>query len=140
VADLSEQLDDPIEVLFGTRLGGGTDINQALAYAQRLVHRPADTILLLISDLYEGGDSEALLKRAAAIVASGVRLIVLLALSDDGAPAYDHANAAALAALGCPVFACTPEQFPSLMAAAIEGRDIDSWAAAQGIAETRPVS
>jgi Mg-chelatase subunit ChlD len=140
VADLSEQLDDPIEVLFGTQLGGGTDINQALAYAQQLVHRPADTILLLISDLYEGGDSEALLKRAAAIVASGVRLIVLLALSDDGAPAYDHANAAALAALGCPVFACTPEQFPSLMAAAIEGRDIDSWAAAQGIAETRPVS
>src|SRR4051794_38756727 len=53
-----------------------------------------------------------MLKRAASIVASGVRLIVLLALSDDGAPAYDHGNAAALAALGCPVFACTPEQFP----------------------------
>jgi len=66
-----------------------------------------------------------------------VRLIVLLALSDDGAPAYDHDNAAAFAALGCPVFACTPEQFPPLMAAAIEGRDIGLWAAGQEIVGAR---
>ena len=78
-----------------------------------------------------------MLRRAASIAASGVRLIVLLALSDDGAPAYDHGNAAALARLGCPVFACTPEQFPPLMAAAIEGRDVALWAAGQGIAGTR---
>ena len=137
VVDLSEKLADPVDVLFGTQLGGGTDINQALAYSQTLVRRPSDTIMLLISDLFEGGDANELLKRAAAIVAGGVRLIVLLALSDDGAPAYDHGNAAALAALGCPVFACTPEQFPPLIAAAIEGRDIDLWAAGQGIAGAR---
>ena len=63
---------------------------------------------VLISDLYEGGDGKELLKRAGSIVASGVRMIVLLAVSDDGAPAYDHGNAAAL---GCPVYACTPRQF-----------------------------
>src|SRR5262249_51811441 len=80
-------------------------INQALGYSQSLVRRPIDTIMLLISDLYEGGDQSELIKRAAAVVASGVRLIVLLALSDDGAPAYDHDNAAAFAALGCAVFA-----------------------------------
>jgi Mg-chelatase subunit ChlD len=137
VVDLSEKLEDPVEVLFGTQLGGGTDINQALAYSHSLVRKPGDTIMLLISDLYEGGDEQEMLKRAASIVASGVRLIVLLALSDDGAPAYDHGNAAALASLGCPVFACTPEQFPPLMAAAIEGRDINLWAAGQGIAGTR---
>jgi hypothetical protein len=58
--------------------------------------------------------------------------------ASDGAPAYDHGNAAALASLGCPVFAGTPEQFPPLMAAAIEGRDINLWAAGQGIAGARP--
>lgn len=137
VVDLSDKLEDPVEVLFGTQLGGGTDINQALAYSQTLVRKPSDTIMLLISDLYEGGDEKELIKRAASIVAGGVRLIVLLALSDDGAPAYDHGNAAALAALGCPVFACSPEQFPPLMAAAIEGRDINLWAAGQGIAGAR---
>jgi Mg-chelatase subunit ChlD len=137
VVDLSEKLEDPVEVLFGTQLGGGTDINQALAYSQTLVRKPSDTIMLLISDLFEGGDEKEMLKRAASIVASGVRLIVLLALSDDGAPAYDHGNAAALAGLGCPVFACSPEQFPPLMAAAIEGRDIALWAAGQEIAGAR---
>ena len=138
VVDLSEKLEDPVEVLFGTQLGGGTDIDRALAYSQSLVRKPNDTIMLLISDLFEGGDEQSMLKRAASIVASGVRLIVLLALSDDGAPAYDHGNAAKLASLGCPVFACTREQFPPLMAAAIEGRDIDLWAAGQGIAGARP--
>jgi Mg-chelatase subunit ChlD len=137
VVDLSEKLEDPVEVLFGTQLGGGTDINQALAYAHGLVRRPTDTVMLLISDLFEGGDEQELLKRAGAIVASGVRLIVLLALSDDGAPAYDHDNAAAFAGLGCPVFACTPDHFPALMAAAIEGRDVELWAAGQGIATAR---
>jgi Mg-chelatase subunit ChlD len=138
VIDLSEKLDDPVEVLFGTQLGGGTDINRALAYSQSLVRRPADTIMLLISDLYEGGDARELIKRAAAIVATGVRLIVLLALSDGGAPSYDHDTAAAFAALGCAVFACTPEQFPPMMAAAIEGRDVQLWAAQHGIATARP--
>jgi Mg-chelatase subunit ChlD len=138
VVDLSAKLEDPVEVLFGTQLGGGTDINQALGYSQSLVRGPSDTIMLLISDLYEGGDQRELIKRAAAIVASGVRLIVLLALSDDGAPGYDHDNAAAFAALGCAVFACTPEQFPSMMAAAIEGRDVQQWAAEHGITTARP--
>jgi Mg-chelatase subunit ChlD len=138
VVDLTERLADPVDVLFGTQLGGGTDINRALTYSQSLVRTPGDTIMLLISDLIEGGDKRELIARAASIVASGVRLIVLLALSDDGAPAFDHGHAATLAGLGCPVFACTPEQFPSLMAAAIEGRDIDLWAAGQGIAGARP--
>jgi hypothetical protein len=137
VADLSELLADPVEVLFGTQLGGGTDINQALAYAQGLVRKPAKTIMLLISDLYEGGDANALLKRAAAIAASGVKLIVLLALTDTGAAAFDHVHAGAFAALGCPVFACTPDQLPPLLAAAIEGRDIGLWAAGAGVVMER---
>jgi Mg-chelatase subunit ChlD len=129
VVDLSEKLADPIEVLFSTQLGGGTDINQAVAYGQSLVTRPADTIMVLVSDLFEGGDQTALLRRLAALVDSGVRLIVLLALSDDGSPAYSHELAAACAALGAPAFACTPDQFPDLLASAIRRDDLASWIA-----------
>jgi hypothetical protein len=111
-------------VLFGVQLGGGTDINQALAYCQGLVRRPSDTILVLISDLLEGGVRAEMLRRAATLGASGVTMIALLALSDSGAPAYDDDNAAAMAELGIPAFACTPDLFPELMAAAIERRDL----------------
>ncbi|TDB99167.1 VWA domain-containing protein [Actinomadura sp. 7K534] len=127
VVDLTAQLHDPVEVLFGTQLGGGTDINRAVAYCQGLVARPDDTILVLISDLYEGGIRDELLRRVAALTSAGVQVVVLLALSDEGAPAYDHENAAALAAMGVPAFACTPDAFPDLMAAAIERRDLREW-------------
>jgi Mg-chelatase subunit ChlD len=137
VVDLSEKLDDPVEVLFGTQLGGGTDINRAITYCQSLVRQPDQTIMVLISDLIEGGVRENLLKRAASIISSGVSLIILLALSDDGAPVYDHQNAAALAELGSPAFACTPDKFASLMAAAIQRWDIGAWAAANDISALR---
>ncbi|GAB3901066.1 VWA domain-containing protein [Microbispora bryophytorum] len=125
VADLTDRLGDPVEVLFGTQLGGGTDINRAVAYCQNLVTRPAETIFLLVSDLYEGGPREQMLRRVATMTAAGVQVIVLLALSDEGTPQYDHDNAAALAAMGVPAFACTPDAFPDLMAAAIERRTYD---------------
>ncbi|MER7854355.1 VWA domain-containing protein [Streptomyces bacillaris] len=124
VVDLTDQLDDPVDVLFGTQLGGGTDINRALAYCQSKITRPADTVVVLISDLYEGGIRDEMLKRVAAMKASGVRFVTLLALSDEGAPAYDHEHAAALGALGAPAFACTPDLFPDIMAAAIEKRPL----------------
>lgn len=124
VVDLTDQLDDPVDVLFGTQLGGGTDINRALAYCQSKITRPADTVVVLISDLCEGGIRDEMLKRVAAMKASGVQFVTLLALSDEGAPAYDHEHAAALGALGAPAFACTPDLFPDVMAAAIEKRPL----------------
>jgi len=137
ILDLTGELADPVEVLFGVQLGGGTDINAALAYCETKISAPARTHLLLISDLYEGGDAAAMLARAAALVASGVNLVVLLALSDDGRPGYDANHAGKLAALGCPVFACTPDLFPDLMAAALRREDIATWAAARDIALIR---
>ncbi len=137
VVDLSDELQDPVDVLFGIQLGGGTDIDRALAYCQSLVSRPAKTVLVLLSDLYEGGDDGAMLRRAASLIAAGVRLVVLLALSDDGAPAYHRENAARLAALGAPVFACTPDRFPDMLAAALAGRDVGAWAESAGIPVTR---
>ncbi|SEK78560.1 VWA domain containing CoxE-like protein [Roseateles sp. YR242] len=133
VVDMTEQLDDPVDLLFGVQLGGGTDINGAVAYCQSLIREPRNTIFVLISDLYEGGVEQQLQRRAAELVDSGVQFVTLLALSDEGAPAYDHALAAKLAALGVPSFACTPDAFPGLMAAAIRRDDINAWAAGQGM-------
>ena len=128
VVDLTDQLADPVDVLFGTQLGGGTDINRAIAYIQSLVTRPTDTLFVLISDLYEGGVRDEMLRRVASMTASGIQVIVLLALSDDGAPAFDRDNAAALAQLGVPAFACTPDRFPELLAVALAKGDVGAWA------------
>jgi Mg-chelatase subunit ChlD len=133
VVDLSEELSDPVDLLFGTQLGGGTDIDRALAYCQQLVTRPAQTILVLVTDLYEGGNAQRMLQRAAELVHSGVVVICLLSLSDQGTPSYDSHHAAQFAALGIPTFACTPDQFPELMAAALQRQNIGAWAARNDI-------
>jgi Mg-chelatase subunit ChlD len=137
VVDLTDDLKDPVELLFGTQLGGGTDINRALGYCQGLVRQPHETILVLISDLYEGGNQEEMLKRVAALASAGVQMVALLALNDDGAPGFDHGNAAAFAELGVPAFACTPDLFPDLMAAAINRQDMAQWAATHDIVASR---
>jgi hypothetical protein len=133
VADLTEELTDPVELLFGVQLGGGTDINAALTYCQQIITRPLDTVLVLITDLYEGGNQEGMRRRAVELVAAGVQVIVLLALNDDGAPMYDHNNAQFFSGLGIPVFACTPDKFPDLMAAALSKQDITLWAAKEDL-------
>lgn len=133
VADLTEDLSDPVDLLFGVQLGGGTDIHLALNYCAQIITRPTDTVLVLITDLYEGGNEEEMRKKAAELVAAGVQLVVLLALNDDGAPGFDHGNAQFLSDLGVPVFACTPDKFPDLMAAALSKQDIGLWAAKEEI-------
>lgn len=138
IVDLTEELADPVEVLFGVQLGGGTDINRAVAYCADRIERPAKSHLVLITDLYEGGDADALVDRLAALSRLGVNVIVLLALTDTGRPAHDPALSARVAALDIPVFACTPDQFPDLMSAALRREDIAQWAAAQDIKAIRP--
>lgn len=137
VVDLTDELRDPVDLLFGTQLGGGTDIDRALAYCQQIVTRPAQTIVVLVTDLYEGGDAESMCKRAGALVASGANVVCLLALSDQGTPAYDARHAAELATRGIPCFACTPDLFPELMAAAIQRRDLGLWAARHDLGTVR---
>ncbi|MES2774497.1 MAG: VWA domain-containing protein [Bacteroidota bacterium] len=133
VADLTAELTDPVELLFGVQLGGGTDINLALTYCQQIITKPLDTVLILITDLYEGGNELQMRKRAVELTAAGVQVIVLLALNDDGAPSYDHGNAQFLSNLGIPVFACSPDKFPDMMAAALTKQDIALWAAREDL-------
>lgn len=126
VADLSEHLSDPVSLLFATQLGGGTGIHRALGWAEQQLERPQDSIVVLITDLFEGGDRDIMFERARRITASGATCICLLALSDDGKPVYDRDNAASMQALGWATFGCTPDAFPELLARAIEGRKLQA--------------
>lgn len=134
VVDLTEMLHDPVDLLFAAQLGGGTDIDKALGYTQSLIQRPTDTILVLISDLFEGGNEVGMLQKVASLTASGVQFITLLALNDDGAPSYHHGVAEQMALLDIPAFACTPQLFPDLMAAAIHKNDLREWSARNNVA------
>lgn len=127
VVDLTDDLQDPVDLLFGVQLGGGTDIARALTYCQGVITRPQDTVLVLVTDLYEGGDAREMRKKFVSLVNSGVQLIVLPALNDDGAPSYDKSHAEFLANIGVPTFACTPDKFPDLMAVALSKQDLGMW-------------
>jgi Mg-chelatase subunit ChlD len=134
VVDLSAELGNPVDLLFGAQLGGGTDINKALGYARQLIQRPRDTIVFLISDLYEGGNISSMIRHVETLKASGVQFVSLLALNDEGAPAFDKDVASQLANLDIPAFACTPDLFPSLLTAAIQREDISRWMGREGVA------
>ena len=98
VVDLSEQCaEDPVDMLFGIQLGGGTDINKSVAYCEPFITEPKKTIFILVSDLFEGGNQAALIRRLGEMHQSGVKVICLLALSDQGTPSYDDAVAKKLA-------------------------------------------
>jgi uncharacterized protein with von Willebrand factor type A (vWA) domain len=133
VVDMTGKIEDPLDLLFGVNLQGGTNIERALAYCQQLVTRPRDTVLVLISDLFEGGNKDMMVRRVASLVQGGVTVVVLLALDDQGAPKFNRPLATELAEIGVPSFACTPELFPELMSAAIGGVDLKQWAASNNI-------
>ena len=125
VVDVTPMLTDPVDVLFASQLGGGTDINRAVAYAEeRFIEKPDKTLLLLISDLYEGGDRAALLARMQRLVDSRVKVVCMLALSDAGKPSYDHDVAAQLVAMGVPCFGCTPKLLPGVIERVMKGQDL----------------
>ena len=129
VVDLTEQCgDDPVDMLFGVQLGGGTDINQSVAYCEQFVAEPAETLFILLTDLYEGGNEAQLVRRMREMVDSGVRVLCLLALSDSGIPSYDKTLAKKLANLGIPCFGCTPQKLPELVEGALRGSDLQALA------------
>jgi hypothetical protein len=130
ILDVTPLLVDPVDVLFASQLGGGTDINRAVAYAQEnFVERPERTLFVLITDLYEGGNAEELVMRMRQLVESRVKAICLLALSDGGKPSYDHQLAARLIELGVPCFGCTPKLLVSVMERILKGQDLGTLVA-----------
>jgi hypothetical protein len=129
VVDLTEKCGtDPVDMIFGVQLGGGTDINKSVAYCEKFITEPKKTLFILITDLFEGGNEAQLVRRLGEMRASGVKAICLLALSDAGAPSYDENLARKLAALGIPCFACTPAKLPDLVEGALRGADLTKLA------------
>lgn len=124
VMDLTEKCEDPVDLLFGFQMGGGTDINQSVAYCQRFIETPGKTLFFLITDLEEGGNRAALLKRLSDLKESGVTVICLLAIADGGKPYYDAQMAGRVAGLDIPCFACSPVMLPALLEKALKGQEI----------------
>ena len=122
VADLTERCEDPVDLLYGFQLGGGTDIRQSVVYCEQWIENPKKTIFFLISDLAEGGNRAGLLRSLAEMKSAGVTVISLLAIADGGKPYYDAQMAEKVAALGIPCFACSPERLPELLETAIKGQ------------------
>jgi Mg-chelatase subunit ChlD len=129
IADVSEQLSDPIELLFGVQLGGGTDIAKAVRYAASLVSQPEKTLLLLITDLYEGGNQADLLEQLGALRESRVSVLCMLALNDSGTASFDRDLARKVANLDIPTFAATPNKLVDAVERALKGD-------ASGVADT----
>jgi uncharacterized protein with von Willebrand factor type A (vWA) domain len=129
VVDLTGKSSDPVDLLFGVQLGGGTDINRAVKYCQGLIHDPRKTIFILITDLYEGGNARELVRRMEEMTESGVKAMTMLALSDSGVPSYDQNLAKQLRALGVPCFGCTPGLLPEFLSGALKGANLEQLAA-----------
>ncbi len=135
IADLTEQCSDPVDLLYGFQLGGGTDIDKSVAYCMQFIENPKKTLFFLISDLYEGGNRAALIRRMEEMKSSGVTVVSLLAISDSGKPYFDESTANKLAKIGIPCFACNPRRLPELLGLVLKGRDLSDFSkdAAKGV-------
>jgi Mg-chelatase subunit ChlD len=121
VVDLSDRVGQPVDVLLSIQLGGGTDITRGLAYANTLVRQPRRTIVVLITDFYEGRPEADLVAQTRLMADGGVRMIGLGALGYDARPAYNKATAGKLRKVGMDVLVCTPERLAECMAEIIRG-------------------
>ena len=128
IVDLSEKCEDPIDLLFGFTLGGGTDIEKSIKYCTKYIENPKKTIFFLISDLEEGGNRAGLLRRLTQMKEDGVIVICLLAISDDGKPFYDANMAGKIAAQSIPCFAAAPQMLPRLLEKAMKNEDLSGFA------------
>jgi VWA domain containing CoxE-like protein len=128
VVDLTPRLVDPVDLLFGIQLGGGTDINRAVGYCQGLISNPQKTLFILLTDLFEGGNQEQMVRRMEDLARGGVRVMVLLALDDAGVPSFDIDLAQKLGKIGVPSFACTPNALPLMLEAALKGQNLETVA------------
>ena len=127
VTDLTELCSDPVELLYGIQLGGGTDINKSVAYCEELITEPEKTTMFIITDLYEGGNEARLVRRIENLKESGVNVIILLAISDSGKPCFDSRLADKISSFDVPCFACPTERLPELLELALKKRSLQGF-------------
>jgi len=119
VVDLSSHVDDPVELLMSVQLGGGTNIGQAMQYCEQLVEDPHRTIVVLISDFYEGASPRTLITSCQRLREGGVTLLGLAALDENANAGYDAQMSEMLAAVGMDIAALTPKHFAEWLAKTI---------------------
>lgn len=131
IVDMTPVLSDPVEVLFTAQLGGAEDLNRAVAFAEEnFIKRPSRSILILVTDLYDTcGDVAQLELRMMRLVESKVKVLVLLKLSDEGRPSYNHELAKRLGDIGVACFGCTPRLLASVMERILKNQDISTLVA-----------
>ena len=127
ITDLTDKCDDPVDMLYGIQLGGGTDINKSIAYCEQFIENPSRTIFFLISDLDEGGNRSAMMRRINNMKDNGVTVVCLLAISDGGKPYYSAENARTISNMGVPVFACNPQRLPELLSMVLRKQDLNNF-------------
>jgi Mg-chelatase subunit ChlD len=110
VIDLTSQVADPVETLMKVQLGGGTDIAKAVLYAESLIENPSRAVVVLITDLFEGGDADALVRSVKRQTSAGAKFVTLAALDDKAEPTYDRDLGQRLVKVGASVGAMTPNQ------------------------------
>lgn len=125
VVDLTETFDDPVDMLYGIQLGGGTDIHKSVCYCEQFIENPKQTLFFLISDLEEYGNHGALINKIKYLKESGVTVVCLLAISDSGQPYYNKDLASKFASFGVPSFACSPHLLPELLEKALKGEGLE---------------
>ncbi len=116
IVDLSDYAASPVETLLSVQLGGGTDISRALDYAITKITQPQKTIVVLVSDLYDGYSYGQMYRRISDIVEGGSKMFVLPALDYEACGSYDKNAAAKMASLGADVAAITPKELAQWIA------------------------
>ena len=111
VVDLTEQVEDPVEILMSVQLGGGTDIGRAVSYCEGLIQQPTRSVFVLVSDFCEGAPPSVLVSAVRRMAEARVTLLGLAALDDHAAPDYDRGMAEKLSAAGMKIAALTPDRF-----------------------------
>jgi len=119
VVDLSDHVEDPVEILMSVQLGGGTNIGQAMRYCEQLLDDPHRSIMVLVSDFCEGGEPSRMIASSQRFRESGAKLLGLAALDENANPSYDVHMAERLAAAGMDIAALTPKHFAEWLAKTI---------------------
>jgi Mg-chelatase subunit ChlD len=119
VVDLTERVTDPVEILMKVQLGGGTDIGKAVGYAQGLVENPRRTIVVLVTDFFEGGSEAVLVSRVKALCDQGCTVLGLAALDEQANPSFNRDLARRLVSVGAHVGAMTPGELVGFIASKV---------------------
>lgn len=129
VVDLTTEMHDPVDLLFGIQLGGAEDYWMATRYCEQFMHTPAKTLYILLADLHDTSPNQPKFeKRIEELIAGGLKAVTLLAISDQGKPSYNHDLAKKLTNMGMPCFGCSPDRLPDLLAAVLKGQDLQTFA------------